>query len=215
MAMQSEMQVECLNSNEILSLHSHVINEQTCDTVNARELHTFLEIGRDFSNWIKARIKQYLFVENEDFICVENLSSPKRASANLSSPERGSSKSRVQKVKDYFITLDMAKELAMVERNDKGRQARRYFIDCERQLKNTTPAITDSQDTDKLQLLNTMVRSMKLRQPVVIIPQADAMDMVRLIRGYQIQISQLQKHPVWVDGVINNIKQATGLTLGE
>jgi len=41
------------------------------------------------------------------------------------------------------------------------------------------------------------------------------MDMVRLIRGYQIQISQLQKHPVWVDGVINNIKQATGLTLGE
>lgn len=194
-----------MNSNEILSLHSHVINEQTCDTVNARELHTFLEIGRDFSNWIKARIKQYLFVENEDFICVEN----------LSSPERGSSKSRVQKVKDYFITLDMAKELAMVERNDKGRQARRYFIDCERQLKNTTPGIKGTQDTDKLQLLNTMVRSMKLRQPVVIIPQADAMDMVRLIRGYQIQISQLQKHPVWVDGVINNIKQATGLTLGE
>jgi len=72
-----------------------------------------------------------------------------------------------------------------------------------------------TQDTDKLQLLNTMVRSMKLSEPVVIIPQADAMDMVRLIRGYQIQISQLQKHPVWVDGVINNIKQATGLTLGE
>jgi len=116
---------------------------------------------------------------------------------------------------NYFITLDMAKELAMVERNDKGRQARRYFIDCKRQLKNTTPTITGTQDTDKLQLLNTMVRSMKLSQPVVIIPQADAMDMVRLIRGYQNQISQLQKHPVWVDGVINNIKQATGLTLDE
>ena len=191
--------------NSLIPLHTKPLSGQPTDFVNARELRDFLEIGRDFTTWIKARIKQYSFVENEDFICVEN----------LSSPERGSAKSRVQKVKDYFITLDMAKELAMVERNDKGRQARRYFIECERQLKNTTPAITGTQDTDKLQLLNTMVRSMKLRQPVVIIPQADAMDMVRLIRGYQIQISQLQKHPVWVDGVINNIKQATGLTLGE
>ncbi|WP_438463448.1 hypothetical protein [Marinomonas sp. PE14-40] len=45
MAMQSEIQVEHLNSTEILSLHSQVINEQTCDTVNAKDLHTFLEIG--------------------------------------------------------------------------------------------------------------------------------------------------------------------------
>ncbi|EAM0325957.1 phage antirepressor Ant, partial [Campylobacter coli] len=38
--------------------------------------------------------------------------------------------------KEYYITLDMAKELCMVENNEKGRQARRYFIECEKRLKN-------------------------------------------------------------------------------
>lgn len=189
--------------NSLIPLHTKPLSGQPTDFANARELHAFLEIGRDFSNWIKARIKQYSFVENEDFILIRQ---------NGRIKTQGGDKRSL----DYFITLDMAKELAMVERNEKGRQARCYFIDCERQLKNnTSPAIKGTQDTDKLQLLNTMVRSMKLSQPVVIIPQADAMDMVRLIRGYQNQISQLQKHPVWVDGVINNIKQSTGLTLGE
>ena len=123
MAMQSEIQVERLNSNEILSLHSHVINEQTCDTVNARELHTFLEIGRDFSNWIKNRIKQYCFEESIDYLI--NCQSPKRGSGNDGfSPELArTSNLGGRPTKEYFITLDMAKELAMVERNDKGRQA--------------------------------------------------------------------------------------------
>ena len=202
-------------NNPLIPLHNRPLNGQSTDFVNARELHTFLELGRDFSNWIKARIKQYSFEEGIDYQVISR--TPELASGiNRFSPDLAkTSDVGGRPTKDYFITLDMAKELAMVERNEKGRQARRYFIDCERQLKNTTPAITGTQDTDKLQLLNTMVRSMGLKQPVVIIPQADAMDMVRLIRGYQIQISQLQKHPVWVDGVINNVKQATGLTLGE
>lgn len=46
---------------------------------------------------------------------------------------------------DYVIKLDMAKELSMVENNIKGKQARRYFIECEKQLKQNTPAITEEQ----------------------------------------------------------------------
>lgn len=42
---------------ELITLHSSVLNERTTETVNARDLHGFLEIGRDFSNWIKARIE--------------------------------------------------------------------------------------------------------------------------------------------------------------
>ncbi|WP_063339995.1 MULTISPECIES: antA/AntB antirepressor family protein [unclassified Marinomonas] len=110
MAMQSAIQAERLNSTEILPLYSHIINNQNCDTVNARDLHTFLEVGRDFSNWMKARINQYKFVEDEDFILIslndQNGFSPKRAKT-LNTGGRPT--------KDYFITLDMAKELAMVE----------------------------------------------------------------------------------------------------
>ena len=84
------------------------------------ELHSFLESRQDFSTWIKARIEQYGFVENTDYLLhsfMEQLPSGAK-----------------QKI-DYHITIDMAKELAMVERNDKGREARKYFIECERRLK--------------------------------------------------------------------------------
>lgn len=90
-------------------------------TVSARHLHEFLDIKRDFSNWIKARIKQYRFQENLDYI-----------STLAKTGELENKGLRVKK--EYFLTLDMAKELAMVERNEKGDQARRYFLDCEKKL---------------------------------------------------------------------------------
>ncbi|HEE4845157.1 TPA: phage antirepressor KilAC domain-containing protein [Klebsiella pneumoniae] len=101
------------------------IGGKEIQSVSGRKLHTFLVIGRDFTNWIKGRIQQYGFVEGLDYVIVENLTSPKRASA----------KSRQQMEHDYLISIDMGKELAMVERNEKGREARRYFINCERQSK--------------------------------------------------------------------------------
>ncbi|WP_409419747.1 antA/AntB antirepressor family protein [Marinomonas sp. RS-M-Aa-14] len=192
-------------ATQLITLHTRSINEQTLDTVNARELHAFLEVGRDFSNWIKARINRYGFIEGEDFMCVENLSSPKRAS----------SKSRTQKVIEYFVTLDMAKELAMVERNDKGKQARRYFIDCEKQLHeqkqlpatmpNTAPLNTSFQETEKYQVLNDMIKSLKLESDPVVIPSKEIVDMVHAIRMYQTQIAQLRT-PDWVNDNITRVK---------
>ncbi len=102
-------------------------------TVSARTLHEFLEVGRDFSNWIRARIKQYGFEENRDFI----VCSPKRGSKKRGDKvfaKTGENPKGGRPSREYYLTLDMAKELCMVERTDKGRQARRYFIDCERQL---------------------------------------------------------------------------------
>ncbi len=83
---------------------------------NARDLHSFLEVGRDFSTWAKSRIDEYGFVEGEDYSPVLG---------NRSDGKKG--KPRI----DYHLTLDMAKELAMVENNEKGRQVRRYFIEME------------------------------------------------------------------------------------
>lgn len=84
--------------------------------VNGRELHDFLESKQEFANWIKNRIEKYGFLEGEDFL------------TNLS-------KSNGRPSKEYFISVDMAKELSMVENSEKGQQARRYFIECEKQLK--------------------------------------------------------------------------------
>ncbi|TGE07715.1 antA/AntB antirepressor family protein [Hymenobacter fodinae] len=93
--------------------------------VSARLLHGFLESRQDFTTWAKARLEKYDFQEGVDFSIILG-----RSEAN-------------RQTTDYALTLDTAKELAMVENNEKGRQARRYFIECERQARNA-PALPSS-----------------------------------------------------------------------
>ena len=106
---------------QLIPLHSQTIDGNAVETVNARELHAFLQSRQDFSTWIKNRIADYDFVENQDFVRFH-----KKMEANNAT------------LIDYYITLDMAKELSMVERNEKGKQARKYFIECEKQLEQAT-----------------------------------------------------------------------------
>ncbi|HEE8980714.1 antA/AntB antirepressor family protein [Campylobacter jejuni] len=87
------------------------------NSVNAREIYKIINSEQEFANWIKNRISHYSFIENQDYII-----------------ELVYTKGRPRK--EYYVTLDMAKELCMVENNEKGRQARRYFIECEKRLKN-------------------------------------------------------------------------------
>ncbi len=99
------------------------INGHTTQLVDARQLHVFLESKQDFATWIKRRILRYGFNRNMDYLLHQTVEQVPHQSG-MRTVERH----------DYFLTIDMAKELAMVERTPKGRQARRYFIDCERQL---------------------------------------------------------------------------------
>lgn len=110
--------------NELIQVAGRQIGSETIQTVNARDLHAFLEVGKDFSTWIKDRISQYGFVEHHDFAL--------HLLPNFG--EKGQGRS----TKEYAISLDMAKELAMVERNEKGKRARQYFIECERRSKAMT-----------------------------------------------------------------------------
>ncbi|EGD0007375.1 phage antirepressor Ant [Campylobacter coli] len=87
------------------------------NSVNAREIYKYIKITSNFAEWINRRINHYNFIENQDYII-----------------ELVYTKGRPRK--EYYVTLDMAKELCMVENNEKGRQARRYFIECEKRLKN-------------------------------------------------------------------------------
>lgn len=108
--------------NELIKIK----NDNGKQLVSGRELHEFLEVGRDFTTWIKGRISKYDFIENEDFTIISLI------------PQNGGNKTgRGGDVKsvDYIITIDMAKELSMVQNNEKGKEARKYFIQCEKKLK--------------------------------------------------------------------------------
>lgn len=104
--------------NELIKIE----NKNGQKTVSARELHKGLEIGRDFTTWVKGRIDKYDFAEGVDFTRVSLIH------------QNGGIKGGDVKSVDYALTLDMAKELCMVENNEQGRQIRRYFIECEKQL---------------------------------------------------------------------------------
>lgn len=130
------------NSNGILTSESNemdlntlipVVDNNNHKVVDARLLHAFLQIRRDFTSWIKDRISKYGFIENQDFVLIKydylgNL-------LNDRLPNFGESDTQVVAKTDYLLLMDMAKELCMVENNDKGKKARRYFIEKEKELK--------------------------------------------------------------------------------
>ncbi len=98
-----------------LSLTFPTTELQGAFPANAETLFKFLVVNSKFADWIKNRITQYGFIENQDYI-VKTTYTGRRPR------------------KEYFVTLDMAKELCMVENSDKGKEARQYFIKCEKEL---------------------------------------------------------------------------------
>ena len=106
-----------MNTSFLVPVFSGSFNTQTELLCNARDLHKALQVGRKFATWITERIKEYGFIENQDFIAISQ------------NREIGFGRGK----NDYHITLNMAKELAMVEKTEVGRQVRKYFIQCERE----------------------------------------------------------------------------------
>ena len=80
--------------------------------INARELHAFLESKQEFANWIKGRIDKYGFVENQDYSSFDNIIKRENGATIR---------------KEYALSIDMAKELSMVENNEKGRLFRKIY----------------------------------------------------------------------------------------
>ena len=109
-------------TTELIKTTGITLNGDKITAVNARDLWKFLESKQDFSTWIKRRIEKYDFIEGQDYLLhkfVEQL--PSGAKHCI----------------EYLISLDMAKELAMVENNERGRQARQYFIEVGKRFRNT------------------------------------------------------------------------------
>ena len=121
--------------------------------VSGRELHEFLEIGTRYDTWFR-RMLEYGFIENQDFTLVVQ----KRSTNNPKNPWT--------EITDHAITLDMAKEICMLQRNEKGKFTRQYFIKCEKLTNQLSKyydeklaAITDRLDrTEKLIGLRTRTK---------------------------------------------------------
>lgn len=94
-------------------------NDKGEKLINARELKEKLNIGRDFTTWIKNRIDIYQFKENQDYI--------------LTLTKIGERKNVIKH--EYYLTMDMAKELCMIENNSIGRKIRKYFIEIEKRYR--------------------------------------------------------------------------------
>ncbi|WP_419852471.1 antA/AntB antirepressor family protein [Actinobacillus pleuropneumoniae] len=126
------------------------IPHQLC---NARDLHEFLQIKTKFQDWISRRISDYNFVENLDFIKV----------LKIENVERGFLGKCEIEIKEYHITLDMAKELGMIERTPKGKTIRQYFIECERKAQQSQAVKSTIEiSTDKyIELLETQNQLLK------------------------------------------------------
>ena len=101
--------------NGLIQITKSTIGAEVINSVNAREIHDYLEVKTHLSTWIQRAIEKYDFVENIDFSILKS-----------GNPNGGISKI------DYIVTLDMAKELAMLENNPKGKATRKYFIEVEK-----------------------------------------------------------------------------------
>jgi len=88
-------------------------------TVSGKELYMFLEIKKDYSSWIKDQISRGMFEKGNDYTIV-----PLKVPTGVS----------FRNVDEYYFTIQSAKEISMMSMTERGQQARRYFIECEKQL---------------------------------------------------------------------------------
>lgn len=104
------------NDNVVIPLTDH----DGTQAVMGRDLHAFLEVRDNYTDWMK-RMIAYGFSAGQDF-------------SEFSDKPKGAGRPRT----DHIVSLDMAKEISMIQRTDKGKQARQYFIECERRAKQPT-----------------------------------------------------------------------------
>lgn len=121
--------------DQLMPIGFNEIEGEMKPTVNGRQLWRNLESKRQFTDWMKERIRKYGYKEDLEFTIHKIV-------------KRGKSGSQI--LKEYYLTIDMAKELCMVENNEKGKIARQYFIECERRLKDSNAMFLSKDQYNKI-----------------------------------------------------------------
>ena len=131
--------------NELINITKTTINDEEVNAVNARELWQKLGVKTQFNHWIGRRINDYGFEDGVDFTVVKN----------------GHGVNGQFKPTEYIISIDMAKELAMVENNERGREIRRYFIEVEKEFRRQTSKTLPTPEVLMATLCTEMERRIK------------------------------------------------------
>lgn len=159
--------------NELINIQTSKGGKQV---VSGRELHEFLEVKTPFTDWAK-RMFEYGFEENQDYALLKN-----ELLNNQPNPKI-----------DYILTVDCAKEISMLQRTDKGKQARLYFIECEKRanITNYNLPATFSEAlralADKTEEQEAMQRLLEAQRPKVefydtVANSSDTMDMIEVAK---------------------------------
>lgn len=123
--------------NDLIKTFQGQLSGETQQLVNATDLHGLVGSKQKFSDWIKNRIEQYDFIEGEDFV------------VNLGkTPGLFGGRPKTE----YHVSLDMAKELCLVENTEQGKKARRYFIEVEKMARAEIPAFLRKGNVNVAQL---------------------------------------------------------------
>ena len=113
-----------------------VLRGQTVSVVNARDLHAALGSQKKFADWIKAQIERCGLIEGLEWapaeVVPQKVNNPEEPGEFF--PQKGENQSGGRPAKEYILTIDAAKQVAMASNTPRGRDVRLYFIECERQL---------------------------------------------------------------------------------
>lgn len=157
--------------------------------VTGRDLHEFLEIESRYNDWFP-RMIEYGFTAGQDFVLKNEYGQDKLG--------------RRREVVNHIITLDMAKEISMIQRTERGKQARQYFIECERQAKQMAPQLPQDYASALRELAASVEEKQKAQaeleaaRPKVVFADAVATskseiligELAKILRGNGIQIGQ-------------------------
>lgn len=116
------------------------VNESNEQIVSGRELYEFLEVKTQYTKWFERKVEKYGFIENIDFLTI--------------SQKRLTVQGNETTYNEHILKLSMAKELAMLENNEKGKQARLYFIKCEEEYKKQKQVTFSRKELLQLKVIN-------------------------------------------------------------
>lgn len=147
-------------------------------TLSARELHKELNIAGRFSRWFE-QMSEYGFEENVDYTSVQNCTEVQNNGGI-----------QVRELQDYQITLDMAKEIAMLQRNEKGKQIRKKLIELEKAWNSPEKVMARALDIAHKTIANLQIENEEMKPKVLFADTVAASDSSILVGQEAKLISQ-------------------------